>query len=79
MNLVEAVRSGQPFKRPHYDYWIIVNPDGFAECKKEKLEELAVLSPYIEKESGTPVIFAHKAVIADDWIVFAIISKDKEL
>lgn len=76
MTLIEAIESGQPFKRPNDDDWAIPNPR-----YNEELFEAAIylqgsdrqtgydVFPFVWQRCGRVVIFSKKALIATDWEV----------
>jgi len=64
MTLKEAITSGKPFKRKHWDEWTIYNPEvhgGFFYFFNN-------YEPIVEiQEIGTSIDLYYEDILAEDW------------
>lgn len=58
MNIIEAIRSGKPFRRPSMDAWLIYNTDR-QEFQYQGPESVSLQDPD----------FLDSVFLCDDWIV----------
>ena len=73
MNIQEALKSNKPFKRPHYDNWLVRSKNPLAEEKDDlkqwKSIDLSDNVEYIWEGTTINAVFTRIALLANDWII----------
>jgi hypothetical protein len=79
MNLVSAIQSGKPFKRPHYEDWIVPNPHyvdqslfGMRKNTEGNIDDQKWIisnTPFMFRQSKKLVLLSMSALLAIDYIL----------
>ena len=82
INIIEALKSGKPFRRPTYDDWIIQNPDrkdikdGTTRRYKRTLGVPEQPGSFMWMKDSVPVSFQKSALIAENWEILETNNKE---